>query len=132
MVLLAMGEHLDVQQGSSKTKTSCKSSQGIQPLSKLYTSVSASRDSLVSNDPEFAYLSNSLNVGPQVPRASDGVTETAWVGQFVRTTYDIGNEWSLMGTLRYDGSSRFGLNNRFGLFPFPVCGMELDGTSMVR
>ena len=22
-----------------------------------------------------------------------------------------------MGTLRYDGSSRFGLNNRFGLFP---------------
>ncbi len=90
---------------------------GYSALEQLYTSVSASRDSLVSNDPEFAYLSNSLNVGPQVPRASDGVTETAWVGQFVRTTYDIGNEWSLMGTLRYDGSSRFGLNNRFGLFP---------------
>ena len=90
---------------------------GYSALEQLYTSVSASRDSLVSNDPEFAYLSNSLNVGPQVPRASDGITETAWVGQFVRTTYDIGNEWSVMGTLRYDGSSRFGLNNRFGLFP---------------
>lgn len=90
---------------------------GYSALEAISTSITASRDSLLRNDDRFAYLSNSLNIEPQVPRASDGITETAWIGQFVRATYDIGNEWSLMGTLRYDGSSRFGLNNRFGVFP---------------
>ena len=90
---------------------------GYSALESMSTSITASRDSLASNDPYYAFLSNSLNVEPQIPRASDGISETAWIGQFVRATYDLGNEWSLMGTLRYDGSSRFGLNNRFGLFP---------------
>ena len=90
---------------------------GYSALESSSTSITASRDSLATNDPTYAFLSNSLNVAPQIPRASDGISETAWIGQFVRATYDLGNEWSLMGTLRYDGSSRFGLNNRFGLFP---------------
>jgi TonB-linked SusC/RagA family outer membrane protein len=90
---------------------------GYSALESNSTSITASRDSLASNDPNYAFLSNSLNVEPQIPRASDGISETAWIGQFVRATYDLGNEWSLMGTLRYDGSSRFGLNNRFGMFP---------------
>ena len=89
---------------------------GYSALESNATSITASRDSLASNDPNYAFLSNSLNVEPQIPRASDGISETAWIGQFVRATYDLGNEWSLMGTLRYDGSSRFGLNNRFGIF----------------
>ena len=90
---------------------------GYSALESRSTSITASRDSLATNDPTYAFLSNSLNVEPQIPRASDGISETAWIGQFVRATYDLGKEWSLMGTLRYDGSSRFGLNNRFGLFP---------------
>ncbi|MDG2425993.1 MAG: TonB-dependent receptor [Flavobacteriales bacterium] len=90
---------------------------GYSALEQHYTGLTASRDSLASNDPYYAFLSNSLNVEPQIPRSNDEVRETAWLGQFVRATYDIGNEWSVMGTLRYDGSSRFGLNNRFGLFP---------------
>lgn len=90
---------------------------GYSALESRSTSITASRDSLATNDPNYAFLSNSLNVEPQIPRASDGISETAWIGQFVRATYDLGNEWSLMGTLRYDGSSRFGLNNRFGMFP---------------
>ena len=90
---------------------------GYSALESRATSITASRDSLATNSPDFAFLSNSLNVEPQIPRASDGISETAWIGQFVRATYDIGNQWSLMGTLRYDGSSRFGLNNRFGMFP---------------
>ena len=90
---------------------------GYSALESKSTSITASRDSLATNDPNYAFLSNSLNVEPQIPRASDGISETAWIGQFVRATYDLGSEWSLMGTMRYDGSSRFGLNNRFGLFP---------------
>lgn len=90
---------------------------GYSALESSATSITASRDSLATNDANYAFLSNSLNVAPQVPRSSDGISETAWLGQFVRATYDLGKEWSLMGTLRYDGSSRFGLNNRFGLFP---------------
>ncbi|MAO87588.1 MAG: hypothetical protein CL822_01250, partial [Crocinitomicaceae bacterium] len=79
---------------------------GYSALESNSSSITASRDSLATNDPTYAFLSNSLNVAPQIPRASDGISETAWIGQFVRATYDLGNEWSLMGTLRYDGSSR--------------------------
>ncbi|MEY3009784.1 MAG: hypothetical protein RLZZ314_426 [Bacteroidota bacterium] len=100
---------------------------GYSALEQNYTSITASRDSLASNDPALAFLSNSLNVEPQIPRASDQISETAWIGQFVRASYDIGQEWSLMGTLRRDGSSRFGINNRFGFFPSFSAAWNLTG-----
>ncbi|MED5318749.1 MAG: TonB-dependent receptor plug domain-containing protein, partial [Bacteroidota bacterium] len=67
---------------------------GYSALESRSTSITASRDSLATNDPTYAFLSNSLNVEPQIPRASDGISETAWIGQFVRATYDLGKEWS--------------------------------------
>ena len=66
---------------------------GYSALESRSTSITASRDSLATNDPNYAFLSNSLNVEPQIPRASDGISETAWIGQFVRATYDLG-KWS--------------------------------------
>ena len=92
-----------------------------------YTYLSGSRDSLASNDPYYAYLANSLNAQPQIPRSGDGISETAWIGQFLRASFDLGEEWSFAGSIRRDGSSRFGPNNRFGIFPSMSAAWNLTG-----
>lgn len=90
---------------------------GYSALRNLSTSFYGSRDSLASNDVMFAYLSNSMNSAEQAPTANGGISESAFIGQFVRVNYSLGEAWSLAGTIRRDGSSRFGLNNRYGIFP---------------
>ena len=40
----------------------------------------------------------------------------AWIGQFLRGTYS-GKELSVTATIRRDGSSRFGPENKYGIFP---------------
>ena len=83
----------------------------------MNTNFYGSRDSLASNDVLFAYLSNSMNNAEQAPTANGGISESSFIGQFVRVNYSLGEAWSLAGTVRRDGSSRFGKNNRYGIFP---------------
>lgn len=90
---------------------------GYSALNNLSTNFYGSRDSLASNDVLFAYLSNSMNNAEQAPSANGGISQSAFIGQFVRVNYSLGESWSLAGTVRRDGSSRFGRNNRYGIFP---------------
>lgn len=90
---------------------------GYSALNNLSTNFYGSRDSLASNDVLFAYLSNSMNNAEQAPSANGGISESSFIGQFVRVNYSLGESWSLAGTVRRDGSSRFGRNNRYGIFP---------------
>ena len=48
-----------------------------------------------------------------------GGNETEWAlfSYMARATYDYNNRYLLTATLRRDGSSRFGRNNRWGMFP---------------
>ena len=90
---------------------------GYSALYNQYTNLVGVRDSLASNDPLQAYLNNSLNAAEQAPTASGGISESAFVSNFMRVNYSLGEAWSFAGTIRRDGSSRFGINNRFGIFP---------------
>ncbi len=90
---------------------------GYSALRNHYTNFYGSRDSLASNDPELAYLNNSLNAAEQAPSSNGGVSESSFLAQFMRVNYSLGAAWSLSGTMRRDGSSRFGANNRYGTFP---------------
>ncbi|MGB1074950.1 MAG: SusC/RagA family TonB-linked outer membrane protein [Flavobacteriales bacterium] len=90
---------------------------GYSALYNQYTDLVGVRDSLASNDPMQAYLNNSLNAAEQAPTSSGGISESAFVSNFLRVNYSLGEAWSFSGTVRRDGSSRFGENNRYGLFP---------------
>ncbi len=90
---------------------------GYSALKNTYQNVVASRDSLTTNDPEQAFLDNSLNAAEQSPRASGGWGESSFLSSFLRGSYAIGDEWNVSATVRRDGSSRFGINNRYGWFP---------------
>lgn len=53
-------------------------------------------------------------------------TESAFVGWFARVNYEIKSKYLLDFTARYDGSSRFGSENRYGFFPAFAAGWILS------
>ncbi len=71
---------------------------------------------LPSNNPEDAYISNATGtIDSQT--ASEWATESSLISFFTRANYEYDNKYLFSTTLRVDGSSRFGANNRFGVFP---------------
>ena len=51
---------------------------------------------------------------------------------FGKINYNYQNRYLLTATLRYDGSSRFGSQNRFGTFPSVSAGWRLDQESFIK
>ncbi|MGB3467504.1 MAG: SusC/RagA family TonB-linked outer membrane protein, partial [Cyclobacteriaceae bacterium] len=66
------------------------------------------------NDPDNVYLNLATDT---VWMASGGAGHRALYSIFGRVTYDFKDKYSLTAIVRRDGSSRFGENKRFGIFP---------------
>ncbi|MBD0825464.1 SusC/RagA family TonB-linked outer membrane protein [Aestuariibaculum marinum] len=64
-------------------------------------------------DPDYS----NLNLGTEILRADAEATNWAVQGVFGRFHYDFSNKYLLDITARYDGSSRFPENSRWGFFP---------------
>jgi len=65
-------------------------------------------------DPDNVYLNMATDT---VWVATGGADHSALASIFGRLTYDFKNRYSFTGILRRDGSSKFGANNRYGIFP---------------
>ena len=105
---------------------------GYSALANKFENLSGSRDSLATNSIDQAYLDNSLNFAEQSPRSGGGIGESTFLSTFMRATYDLGEEFSFAGTIRRDGSSRFGTNNRYGIFPSISGAWNLTGKEFVK
>jgi TonB-linked SusC/RagA family outer membrane protein len=71
---------------------------------------------LPTNDPNDALLSNTID--PITSQSAyGGATESALLSWFGRANYEYDDKYLFSATFRADGSSRFGVNNRFGYFP---------------
>ena len=90
---------------------------GYSALYNEYSNLVGVRDSLATNDPDQAFLNNSINSAEQAPQSSGGISQSAFLSTFIRANYELGDQWSFSGTVRRDGSSKFGENNRYGIFP---------------
>jgi len=85
---------------------------------------------------EFTYLSkrnfsninnNTFNNALEVDGASGGLySEYALLSMFGRINYDYAEKYLTSFTLRRDGSSRFGKDNRYGIFPALSAGWRLS------
>ena len=70
--------------------------------------------------------------------AAEAVTVSgAWsafrrLGFYTQANYSFRNRYFVSGTLRYDGSSRFGADNRMGLFPAISAGWDLAAESFLQ
>lgn len=83
---------------------------------------SASREDFISESTDYAYLSagaaNQLNSG--------GGQQWALLSYFGKINYSFNDRYLASFTVRRDGSSRFGKNNRYGNFPAASIGWRLS------
>ncbi len=59
-------------------------------------------------------------------------TEYRTASLFSQAKYDFDNKYFLTGSLRYDGSSRFGENTRFGVFPSVSAAWDISRESFLN
>lgn len=86
---------------------------GTEAISNLSNSLQAKREQFAVDDPDFYYLN--AGTGSQTNGGSGSASKL--LSYFGNVNYIFADKYMLTGTVRYDGSSRFGQNNRFGLFP---------------
>ena len=76
------------------------------------------------------YLNNELgeiNAGPNEGQTATGsANELALQSYFGRVTYNYDQKYLLEGNLRYDGSSRFASDNRWGIYPSVSAGWNIS------
>ncbi|MDP5171324.1 MAG: SusC/RagA family TonB-linked outer membrane protein, partial [Bacteroidia bacterium] len=76
----------------------------------------AGRDMLRFNDIQYAYLDNG-DPNREGQFSYGGVSEASLLSYFGRANYDFRGKYQLAAIMRVDGSSNFGINNRYGYFP---------------
>jgi TonB-linked SusC/RagA family outer membrane protein len=62
-------------------------------------------------------LANALSTASVFNRPNSTITETGLVSYLARANYTFNNKYLLTASVRRDGSSRFGANNRWAVFP---------------
>ncbi|WP_169514973.1 SusC/RagA family TonB-linked outer membrane protein [Arenibacter latericius] len=88
-----------------------KVTAGFNQETFITKSVNASKQNLISND------LNSLGLATDNPEASGSASEWALQGLFYRLSYDYKNKYLLEFNGRYDATSRFPSDYRWGFFP---------------
>lgn len=79
-------------------------------------------------------LSNYTSVNGYVVNFGDSKAyqKTRLIGEFVRLNYNFKDKYLLQGTIRRDGGSMFGANNRWGYFPSVGAAWRVDKESFMQ
>lgn len=86
---------------------------GTEAISSLSKNIGASRNQfLLTNETYWV-----INAGEGNIQNSGSASDWSTFSIFGRLNYDFKNKYLASATIRRDGSSRFGANNRFGVFP---------------
>lgn len=72
------------------------------------------------------------NMQSYVGQPSGGRVDNALVSQFIRANYDFDGRYLFTGTVRRDGSSRFGSDNRYGVFPSASFGWRISEEKFIK
>lgn len=86
---------------------------GTEAISNFANTVGAKRENFALDNIDFYYF----NAGTGTQTNSGSATQSKLLSYFGNLNYVFADKYILAGTLRYDGSSKFGQNNAFGLFP---------------
>ncbi|MGN7720019.1 TonB-dependent receptor [Chitinophaga sp. 22620] len=95
---------------------------GFTQQSSAYQSLGAEAQGFLNDNLGTNALGNAASVQP----SSSSIARWALLSFLGRANYSFKNKYLLTLTGRYDGSSRFGKNNRFGFFPSVAVGWKLD------
>lgn len=82
---------------------------------------SAVKDTIPQDIPELRYLSSAIGEA----RASGAKSESAMLSYLGRVNYNFADKYLVTASIRVDGSSRFGEENRYGYFPSFALGWNI-------
>ncbi len=89
---------------------------GMSARDYQYTSLFGKKEDMVEESDDYAYID--FATSDTTKNASGGgVDQNRLLSYFTRGTYDYQGKYLLNATLRADGSSLFGPDNKFGYFP---------------
>ncbi len=118
----SVGSGQDINWVNENTLTYKKNIAGKHHLEVLggFTLQQETSESFSTSSRDFftdvtGYYNIGLGTDPQFP--ASGVSRWSIASFLGRVNYDFENRYLLTVSARYDGSSRFGKNNRFGFFP---------------
>ncbi|RYY57416.1 MAG: TonB-dependent receptor [Chitinophagaceae bacterium] len=102
---------------------------GTENISTRTSGVGGSRQNFDNSTGPFRYL----DYGSDVNKSSSGsATQWSLVSFFASANYGYDNKYFVGGTIRADGSSRFGPNNRWGYFPSVSAGWRISQESFMQ
>ena len=99
---------------------------GMEAYRENSMGFSAFAQNFVSEDPNYMYL----NAATGSRGNGGGASEVRLLSYFGKANYSFGDKYLASATLRYDGSSRFGKNSKYGLFPAFSVGWRLNNESI--
>ncbi len=100
---------------------------GYEEIGHRLKQISASRDNFFSND------LRDLNAGDIQNQTTGGFSEQWRLRSFFgRVNYSFDDRYLLQANVRYDGSSRFGDGNRWGLFPSFSAGWRISEENFMQ
>ncbi len=100
---------------------------GAESTKFEFDQVNASRSSFLSTNEDFFLLSS----GSSDIQNGSAAGEWALFSLFSRLYYSFDDKYMIEGTIRRDGSSRFGANERFGFFPAVSAGWMISKESFM-
>ncbi len=112
---LVWNNTLDFQRNFRKHRLSAL--LGMEAIQNQTNYLGASANNFSRTDPLFRYLNNSVAADIENLGVSGIVTEWALLSYFAQGSYSFDRRYVLSASVRRDGSSRFGANNRWGVFP---------------
>ncbi|MFZ4260714.1 SusC/RagA family TonB-linked outer membrane protein [Sphingobacterium sp. HJSM2_6] len=77
-------------------------------------------------------LIETINAAPGVTSWNEGVSEWSMISYLSRANYTFNKKYLFTATLRSDGSSRFGTENRFALFPSAAVAWKISDEDFLK
>ncbi len=87
---------------------------GVSALESNFENLTGFNSKVPTSDPDNVYLNQATDTAWV---STGGASQAALYSTFGRITYDYKDKYSFTGIIRRDGSSKFGKNKRFGIFP---------------
>jgi len=101
---------------------------GSEAINNYGRGVGGQADGFFSSDPNYLILNNGTS---NVSNYSNAYANTLY-SLFARIDYSFNDRYILGATLRRDGSSKFGSEKRFGVFPSISAGWRISGENFMK
>lgn len=97
---------------------------GTTAFKDMFENLAGEKSDVIFDDFEHSFIDNATN--PESATVSGGYSEHTVASLFGRLNYDLMDRYMLTATIRRDGSSRFGSENKYGYFPSVAAGWVMS------